>query len=81
MWLASPSSRARIAAGQRAAFPTFFAWHRPDLSEFVVCPLEEWVGGPKKGLGLGWRAFAELIGGRPGWVGYPAALPPARSRY
>jgi hypothetical protein len=34
-----------IASGQGSSFPTFFVWHRPDLSEFVVCRLEDWVGG------------------------------------
>jgi hypothetical protein len=56
-----------IAAGQGAAFPTFFVWHRPDLSEFVVCRLEEWVGGSRRALGLGREAFADLIRGLPTW--------------
>ncbi len=66
---------AAIAAGQGAPFPTFFVWHRPDLSEFVVSPLEEWAGGPRRALGLGHRAFAELIGNLPGWEGGTATLP------
>ena len=33
--------RAAIAEGQGASFPTFFVWHRPDLSEFVVCRRED----------------------------------------
>jgi hypothetical protein len=56
-----------IAAGQRSSFPTFFVWHRPDLSEFVVCRLEDWVGGSRMALGLGRGAFADLIGGLPQW--------------
>ena len=68
---------ASIAAGQGEPFPTFFVWHRPDLSEFVVCPLEEWAGGPRKALGLGHRAFAELIGGLPRWEGDAIPLPRA----
>jgi hypothetical protein len=69
---------ASIAAGQGWSFPTFFVWHRPDLSEFVVCRLEDWVGGSRKALGLGARAFGDLIGGLPGWDGGPNA-PPATS--
>ncbi len=64
---ASRSARATIATGQGAAFPTFFVWHRPDLSEFVMCRLEEWVEGPRRALGMGWRAFTELIGELPRW--------------
>jgi hypothetical protein len=52
-------------AGQGASFPTFFVRHRPDLSEFVVCGLEEWAGGSRRALGR--QAFAELIRGLPGW--------------
>ena len=52
---------ASIAAGQGSSFPTFFVWHRPDLSEFVVCRLEEWADGSRKALGLGTRAFADLL--------------------
>ena len=37
-----------IDAGEGAPFPTFFAWHRPDLCEFVVCRLEDWAGGSRK---------------------------------
>jgi hypothetical protein len=62
---------ASIAAGQGSPFPTFFVWHRPDLSEFIVCRLEDWVDGPRKALGLGRGAFAELIAGLPGWDGGP----------
>ena len=69
-----------IAAGQDASFPTFFVWHRPDLSEFVVCRLEEWVGGPKRALGLGSRSFAELIGNLPKWDGDTPAVPAAGRR-
>jgi hypothetical protein len=58
-----------IAAGQGSSFPTFFVWHRPDLSEFVVCRLENWAGGSRKALGMGREAFADLIGGLPGWEG------------
>jgi hypothetical protein len=65
-----------ITAGQGSSFPTFFVWHRPDLSEFVVCRLEEWVDGPRKALGLGREAFADLIGGLPGWEGNSASQPP-----
>ena len=68
---------AAIAAGQGAFFPTFFVWHRPDLSEFVVCPLEEWVEGSRRALGLGPWAFAELIGYLPGWEGRTLADAPA----
>jgi hypothetical protein len=32
---------ASIAVGYGSSFPTFFVWHRPDLSEFVVCRLED----------------------------------------
>ena len=71
---------AAIPAGQGASFPTFFVWHRPDLSEFVVSPLEEWVGGSRKALGLGCRAFAGLIGDLPGWEGGTTALASARGR-
>lgn len=62
---------ASIAEGQGSSFPTFFVWHRPDLSEFVVCRLEDWVEGSRKALGLGVQAFADLIGGLPGWDGDP----------
>jgi hypothetical protein len=62
-----------IAAGQGSSFPTFFVWHRPDLSEFVVCRLEDWVDGSRKALGLGREAFADLIGGLPRWEGDPIA--------
>lgn len=64
---------ASIAEGQDASFPTFFVWHRPDLSEFVVCQLEDWAGGSRKALGLGAQPFASLIGGLPGWDGDPNA--------
>ena len=64
-----------IAAGQGSAFPTFIAWDRSDHSEFVICWPEEWVGGSRKVLGLGRQAFAELIGGLPGWEGTAVALP------
>jgi hypothetical protein len=70
---------ASIGEGQGASFPTFFVWHRPDLSEFVVCRLEDWVEGSRKALGLGARAFASLIKGLPSWDGGPDA-PPAGSR-
>ena len=60
-----------ITAGQGSSFPTFFGWHRPDLSEFVVCRLEERAEGSRKALGLGRQAFADLIGGLPGWEGDP----------
>jgi hypothetical protein len=60
---------ASVATGQGASFPTFFVWHRPDLSEFVVCRLEDWVDGSRKALGLGRGAFADLIGDLPGWDG------------
>ena len=66
---ASRSARAPIAAGQGAAFPTFFVWHRPDLSEFVVCRLEDWAGGSRSAIGLGCRAFASLLESLPGWKG------------
>ena len=69
-----------ITAGQGASFPTFFAWHRPDLSEFVVCRLEDWAGGSRKALGLGRHAFGELIGGLPGWDGVSVAQPPLSGR-
>ncbi len=65
---------AAIAAGQGSSFPTFFVWHRPDLSEVVVCRLEEWVDGPRKAFGLGPQAFAELIRDLPRWEGGPVAL-------
>ncbi len=62
-----------VAEGQGTPFPTFFVWHRPDLSEFVVCRLEEWVDGPRRAIGLGSRSFAELIGGLPRWEGEPVS--------
>jgi hypothetical protein len=64
-----------IAAGQGSSFPTFFVWHRPDLSEFVVCRLEDWVDGSRKALGLGREKFSGLIRGLPQWEGSPAAMP------
>ena len=63
--------------GAGRVFPTFFVWYRPDLSEFVVCRLEEWSDRSRKALGQGWRAFAELIGGLPRWRGDTAGPPPA----
>jgi hypothetical protein len=66
---------ASIAAGQGSSFPTFVVWHRPDLSELVVCRLEDWVGGSRKALGLGCHAFAELIGGLPKWEGVTVTPP------
>ena len=57
----SAESRA-IAAGQGAASLTFLVWHPPDLSELLVCRLEEWIKGARMALGLGRLAFAELIG-------------------
>jgi len=57
-----------IAVGPDASFPTFFVWHRPDLSEFVACRLDDWVDGSRKALGLGRDAFADLIGGLPEWA-------------
>ena len=71
---------ASIAAGQGSSFPTFFVWHRPDLSEFVVCRLEEWADGSRKALGLGTRAFADLIRGLPGWERDPVAPPSVSDR-
>ena len=62
---------ASIAAGLGASFPTFFVWHRPDRSEFVVCSLKDWAGGSRKAVGLGRQAFADLIGGLAGWEGDP----------
>ena len=64
-----------IAADQGATFPTFFVWHRPDLSEFVGCELDEWAGGSRTALGLGRQAFAELIRGLPGWEGDTVSHP------
>jgi hypothetical protein len=69
-----------IAAGQGSSFPTFFVWHRPDLSEFVVCRLEDWAGGSRRGLGLGRHAFADLVMGLPGWEGNPGAPRPVAGR-
>jgi hypothetical protein len=60
-----------IATWQGSPFPTFFVWHRPDQSEFVVCRLEDWAGGSKRALGLGREAFAELVRGLPLWEGHP----------
>jgi hypothetical protein len=68
---------ASIAVGQGSSFPTFFVWHRPDLSEFVVSRLEDWADGSRKALGLGCHAFADLIGGLPRWEGDPVAPPSA----
>jgi len=56
-----------ISPGQGSSFPTFFVWQWPDLSEFVVCRLEDWVGGSRKALGLGRQAFADLIRDLPRW--------------
>jgi len=64
-----------IAAGQGSAFPSFFVWHRPDLSEFVVCRLEDWADGSRSALGLGREAFADLIGNLPVWEGVSEAPP------
>ncbi len=64
---------AAIAAGQGSCFPTFFVWHRPDLSEFVACRLEDWAGASRRALGLGRRAFAALIRDLPRWEGDPDA--------
>ena len=58
---------ASIAAGLGASFPTFFVWHRPDLSEFVVCRLEDWAEGSRKALGLGRQAFGDLLRNLPWW--------------
>ena len=80
MWEASRSARAQIAAGKGASFPTLFVCHRPDLSEFVVCQLEEWKDGSRKALGLGSQAFADLFRGLPGWEGDPVQLPAASGR-
>jgi hypothetical protein len=71
---------ASIAAGQGTSFPTFFVWHRPDLSEFVVCRLEDWAGGSRKALGLGSRAFANLIRDLPEWDGDSVAIPSVSGR-
>jgi hypothetical protein len=71
---------ASIAAGQGSSFPTFFVWHRPDLSEFVVCQLEEWADGSRKALGLGCQAFADLIRGLPRWEGDPVTPPSVAGR-
>ena len=69
-----------IAAGQSAYFPTFFVWHRPDLSEFVVCRLQDWAGGSRRALGLGRRAFADLISDLPRWEGDSVAQPAVTGR-
>jgi hypothetical protein len=71
---------ASIAAGQGSPFPTFFVWHRPDLSEFVVSRLEDWAEGSRKALGLGCHAFADLIRGLPRWEGDPVAPLPVSGR-
>jgi hypothetical protein len=60
---------ASISVGQGSSLPTLFVWHRPDLSEFVACRLEDWVEGSREAFGLGTRAFASLIGGLPEWDG------------
>jgi hypothetical protein len=70
-----------IAAGQGASFPTFFVWHRPDLSEFVVCRLDDWVDCSRRALGLGREAFADLIGGLPGWRCDPVVPRSVLGRY
>ncbi len=67
---------ATVAAGQDASFPKFSLWHRPDLFEFVVCRLEEWVGGPRGALGPRCQAFAKLVRGLAGWEG-DSATPPS----
>jgi hypothetical protein len=64
-----------IDSGQDSSFPTFFVWHRPVLSEFVVCRLEDWVGGSRRALGLGSYSFARTIENLPGWDGAPDAPP------
>ena len=69
-----------IAADQGASFPTFFVWHRPDLSEFVVCRLEEWAGGSRRAHGLGRQAFADLIRGLPEWENIPITPPSVSDR-
>jgi hypothetical protein len=56
---------AAVDAGQGFSVPTFFVWHRPELPEFVVCQLEDWINGPKNAVGLGCHAFADLISGLP----------------
>jgi hypothetical protein len=71
---------ASIAAGQGSSFPTFFVWHRPDLSEFVVSRLEDWAGGSRTALGFGRQAFADLITGLPRWEGDPVAPPSVTGR-
>ena len=69
---------ASIAAGQDASFPTFFVWHRPDLSESVVCRLKDWAGGSRKALGLGRQAPASLLRALPEWMGEPVLPGPLR---
>lgn len=54
---------------------TFFVRHRSDLTEFAECRLEERGEGHKRALGLGWRAFAKLIGGLPQWEGDSTSKP------
>lgn len=56
-----------IAESQAADFPAFIVWHRPDLSEFVLSPLEDCSEGPGRVLCLGTRAFAEMIRDLPEW--------------
>jgi hypothetical protein len=68
-----------IAAGQGSAFPTFFVWHRPDLSEFVVCRLEDWTERPRTALGLGQEALAGLITALPAWEVHQVAAPRLRN--
>ena len=50
-----------MAGRQRARFPAFVVWHRPDLSEFVVTKVEDWAAGGRSVIVLGNRAFAEVI--------------------
>jgi hypothetical protein len=64
---------ASIAEGQGSSLPTFFVWHRPNLSEFVVCRLEDWAGGTRRSLGLRRKTFAELIRDLPWCDGDPVA--------
>ena len=71
---------ASIAAGQGSSFPTFFVWHRPDLSEFVVSRLEDWAGGSRRAFGLGRQAFADLLSDLPQWGGDPVAAQPVTGR-
>lgn len=56
-----------LSEGEGAQVPSFFVWHRPDLSEFLVSRVEDWTGEPIRAGYLGQEHFRELIENLPGW--------------